>query len=316
VVTRQRAALATALLAALGAVTVPASASTTSNSSFGPTIRVPAGSVVSVTVPSFIPITAKNSFVEGVTASAGDFAGAALVNGASYGIDIAALPRGCQFAAPCRVVPDRLRWGFQTDGKSPGVQAGRYDLVILGRPSAVVSLRLRRGLTKQAPRFTEHAQLSVDELSSLYPSTAGEMPESYFDKQLTAAPGRNITVLVGHLEGARPKSLQYSTCVRSGPVPAVHVPNYGSACTGSDAKQFGGSTGAVSVGGSDCNTVPPPTCLPLTTSSFHVTTVYGMALDAPAHVSLTADIRALQSDVRTSALTFALPAQDARRIQS
>ena len=296
------------VLVAVGALTLPSSASTRVGSSFGPMLRVRAGSVVSVTVPAFIPINSTSSFIESASASTGDLAGAALVSKGSYGLDITALPRGCHFSGPCSALSNSSRWGYETDGKSPGVQAGVYQLVILGRPSAVVSLRLSRALAKQPLRFTKHASIAVDELNNLYPSTATQTPESFFDKQLTAAPGRNITVLLGHLEGARPRSLKYSTCIRTGPLPAVHIPDYGSACAGDDANQFEGSTGAVSVGGNDCSTVPPPVCLPLTTSSFHVTTTDAMALNAPAHVSLTADVRALQSAVRASALTFTLPA--------
>jgi hypothetical protein len=72
---------------------------------------------------------------------------------------------------------------------------------------------------------------------------------------------------------------------------------------------LGGAAGVVSAGGVDCTTLPlpPPACLPITTDSLHVSIAYAQLLYAPGHVSLTADITALYSGARASALTFSLP---------
>lgn len=251
----------------------------------------------------------KSSSIDILGASAGDLAGAALVGKDDYGVHVSTVNVGCRFAGPCTELPFGGSWGTQSQGDVPGLKPGTYDLVILGRPGARVSLRLRNALAGHPLRFRTVARHQVREMVSLYPATSDQMPEAYFDEQLAGAPGKAVTVLIGHLEAARPKTLQFSSCLRRGVAPAIHVPRYGSGCLGdSDGDESpSGTFGAVSVGGQDCSTVPPPVCVPVTTHSFHVSFAKAQVFSVPPHVSLTADILALKSNVRASAITFRLP---------
>lgn len=269
-------------------------------------VVAPAGATARVVLKTFLPLSQARNSIDILGASAGDVAGAALVGRSSWGVSVSTLKVGCRFSGPCTELPQGTIHGSEDDGDVSGLGPGVYDLIVLGRPGTKVSLRLRNALVGQPLNFGRQARSRVTEIQQRYPSTTDHMPEAYFDEHLTEPSGRHVTVLIGHLEAGRPKSLQYSSCLRTGAVPVVHIPRYGSGCLGGAGDELGGGTGAVSVGGSDCSTVPPPVCLPITTESFHLSLAHAQVFDAPAHVSLTADILALQSNVRATALTFAV----------
>jgi hypothetical protein len=287
---------------ALAFPVVPAAALDGSN---GSVITVPAGAVARITLKSYLPLSGRGS-IDILGASSGDVAGAGLLGPTGWGVKVSALDTGCRYAGKCVPIIDGVAFGTDFEGKVFGLRPGAYDLVILGRPGSTVSLRLRNGLGSSRPAFRTKAQLHVTDLQERYPSLPDEMPEAYFDEQLTGT-GRNMTVLVMHLQAGRPKTLQFDSCLRQGPLPAVQIPHYGSACMGDAGTEApGGSAGAASVGGNDCTTVPPPLCLPLTTDAVHWSVAYAQAFTSPPHVSVTADIAAAQSDVRATALSFSL----------
>lgn len=290
-----------AIAVALTASALPAAAAATRPKSV--VITAQAGAVARVTIKSFIPLDSKQSSIEILGATSGDLAGAALVGSTEWGHRVSVLPVGCRFDGNCQQVPLPNTWGPQTQGKVRGLGPGTYDFVVLGRPGARVSLRLRNALAERPLRFSKKSHVRVTEMKQLYPSQPDQMPEAYFDEQLAGPAGKNVTVLVGHLDAARPKTLQFSSCLRMGPVPVVHIPRYGKACTGEGLTS---TTGGVSVGGEDCATVPPPVCFPFTNDAFHVSFTAVSVFSASPHASVTADILATKSGVRASALTFTL----------
>lgn len=265
-------------------------------------VTAKAGSVARVRLTTFLPMSGRRS-IDVVGAHGTDVGGAALI-GSDKGLTVSGLKTPCHFAGPCTHIPFTTSYGTAAAGKENGLSPGSYDLVILGRPSSTVTLRLRNSLAIRSLRFRPGARITTVELPQRYPSTAEQMPEAYFDQQMEGPSGTNVTVLIGQLDASRPKTLQFASCIRHGPVPVVQVPRYGQACVGEDtADGQASSAGAVSVGGDDCETVKPA-CVPLTASSVRLSFAAGVVFSAPPRVSFTSDILATKSHVRATALTF------------
>jgi hypothetical protein len=271
------------------------------------TLSASAGTVYQVSIRSFLPIADKSSFVRVQGVKGGEIGGAALVGESATGVHAEVVNQSCRFAGKCNSLGAKTVYGTARMGDKAGVPAGSYRLVVVGLPSSRVTLRID-GQVRLVKKLASQSRVTVTGLANIYPASGDQMPEGYFDLQLPDSDGPNLTLLMATLDAGRPKTLQFSSCLRIGPVPAVHLPRYGSSCPG-DAEGMTTQSGAVSVGGEDCETVPVAICLPLTADSVQLAgLIAGFYKEAP-RASVTGDISALKSNIRATAVVFDLPGE-------